>query len=282
MPLGLCVKAADGAPLYANAAAIRHGADRLPGPIGAAGARALVQAHDGEAQPDRNTDPRGGEGPRDRPADRTFEVIRHAIVVDGARYDVATSADVTDQVGLQDELFRRAYFDDLTGLPNRGLLENGVRDLIEEGRGEAQLALAFIDIDNFKHINDYYGHAVGDALLVKIARRIAGQIRSSDMLARLGGDEFALLLAPTGALDELGADIERLSGRLKEPFFVDGNEIFSSASIGVSLYPAHGRDFEALRVSAGAAMDRLKGGAKGGREFLRARRRAADDGTRPA
>ncbi len=88
------------------------------------------------------------------------------------------------------------------------------------------------------------------------------------MLARLGGDEFALLLAPTGALDELGADIERLSGRLKEPFFVDGHEIFSSASIGVSLYPAHGRDFEALRVSAGAAMDRLKGGAKGGVNFF--------------
>ena len=247
LPLGLCVKAADGAPLYANAAAIRHGANGLPRPSGAAGARALVKADEGEAL--RN---------------RTYEVTRHAIVVDGARYEVATSNDVTDQVGLQEDLFRRAFFDDLTGLPNRGLLENGVRDLIEEGRGEAQLALALIDIDNFKHINDYYGRAVGDALLVKIARRIAGQIRSSYMLARLGGDEFAVLLTPTGALDELGADIERLSGRLKEPFFVDGHEIFSSASIGVSLYPAHGRDFEALRVSAGVAMDRAKGAPRAG------------------
>jgi diguanylate cyclase (GGDEF)-like protein len=251
LPLGLCVKAADGAPLYANAAAKRHGADRLPVPTGAAGAGALVQGDDGDTRPDR-----------------TFEVIHHAVVVDGARYEVATSADVTDQLRLQDELFRRAYFDELTGLPNRGLLENGVRDLIEEGRGEAQLALAFIDIDNFKHINDYYGHAVGDALLVKIAQRIAGQIRTSDMLARLGGDEFVLLLTPAGALDELGADIERLSGRLKEPFFVDGHEIFSSASISVSLYPAHGRDFEALRASAGAAMDRLKEGAKGSVNFF--------------
>ena len=112
---------------------------------------------------------------------------------------------------LEDELFRRAYFDDLTGLPNRGLLEKAVEDLIEAVSEQTKFALAFIDIDNFKYINDYYGHAAGDGLLVKIARRIAGQIRSTDMLARVGGDEFVLLLSPIGDLDELNADIRQLS-----------------------------------------------------------------------
>ncbi len=268
LPLGLCVKAPDGTPLYANDAAIRHGADRLPRPAAAAPSRALVQADEAKAQCDGDADQREAACSPTGRADRTFEVIRQAIVVEGVRYDVATSADVTDQVRLQDDLFRRAYFDDLTGLPNRSLLENGVRDLIDDTRGEAKFALAFIDIDNFKHINDYYGHGVGDALLVKIARRLASQIRRSDLLARVGGDEFVLLLAPIGGVDELGADIERLSARLKEPFFVDGHEIFSSASIGVSLYPSHGRDYEALRVSADAAMCRLKSGAKGGVNFF--------------
>ncbi len=262
LPLGLSVKTAEGAPLYANDAAVRHGADRLPSG-GAAPARALVQGDEEAAPADRQA-----AGSLTRRAERTFEVVHHVVVVEGARYEVATSADVTDQVQLQDELFQRAYFDELTGLPNRSLLENGVRDLIETGRGEAPFALAFIDIDNFKHINDYYGHGVGDALLVKFARRIAGQIRASDLLARVGGDEFVLLLAPTGGVDELGVEIERLSARQKEPFFIDGHEIFSSASIGVSLFPLHGRDYEALRVNADAAMYRLKGGAKGGVNFF--------------
>jgi diguanylate cyclase (GGDEF)-like protein len=268
LPFGLCVKAPDGTPLYTNDAAIKHGADRLARPAAAAPSRALVQGDEGKAQRDHNADQRGAACSQTRRADRTFEVVRQAIVVEGARYDVATSTDVTDQVRLQDDLFRRAYFDDLTGLPNRSLLENGVRDLIEDGSSETKFALAFIDIDNFKHINDYYGHGVGDALLVKIARRLASQIRLSDLLARVGGDEFVLLLAPVGGVDELGADIERLSARLKEPFFIDGHEIFSSASIGVSLYPSHGRDFKALRVNADAAMYRLKGGAKGGVNFF--------------
>jgi diguanylate cyclase (GGDEF)-like protein len=268
LPLGLSVKSPDGTPIYTNDAAMRHGADRLPRPAGADPLPALIQSDDGYEPRDHGADCRDAARSSIQRADRTFEVVRQAIVVDGARYDVATSADVTDQVRLQDDLFRRAYFDDLTGLPNRSLLENGVRDLIEETRSEAKFALAFIDIDNFKHINDYYGHSVGDALLVKIARRLASQIRLSDLLARVGGDEFVLLLAPVGGVEEIGADIERLSARLKEPFFIDGHEIFSSASIGVSLYPSHGRDYEALRVNADAAMYRLKGGAKGGVNFF--------------
>jgi hypothetical protein len=194
LPLGVCVSGADGTPLYANAAAIAHGADRsrADDPLDAApeaGNRVrIIRSHA-------------------RVDERTIEINRHAIVLRGARYDVATSADVTDQMHLEDELFRRAYFDDLTGLPNRSLLEKAVGDLIDAISEQTKFALAFIDIDNFKYINDYYGHAAGDDLLVKIARRIAGQIRPTDMLARVGGDEFVLLLSPVRTVE--GAVLHR-------------------------------------------------------------------------
>jgi diguanylate cyclase (GGDEF)-like protein len=255
LPLGVSVKDADGVALYANDAAIEHGADpprgaALPGPSpsvenGGAITRSLTKV-----------------------GERTIAIDRHAIILRGARYIVATSADVTEQTHLEDELFGRAFFDELTGLPNRSLLEKAVRDLIDTGSPENKFALAFIDIDNFKHINDYYGHATGDGLLVKIAHRIADQIRSSDMLARVGGDEFVLLLSPIGGLDELNADVKLLSERLKDPFFIDGHELLTSASIGVSLFPKHGMDHQALRANADTAMYRMKGAAKGGVNFF--------------
>jgi diguanylate cyclase (GGDEF)-like protein len=263
LPLGVSIRAPDGTPVYANAAAVGHGADRWRRDD----IRAAVSFVD-PSGPERDSSQLGMRRTEAKLADRTIEILRHSVVVDGSSYEVATSSDITEQVRLEDDLFRRAYFDDLTGLPNRSLLEKGVQDLIAGDAGEARFALAFIDVDNFKHINDYYGHTTGDGLLVKIARRIADQIRSSDLLARVGGDEFVLLVTPIENTDELCAAIERLSTRLKEPFFIDGHEIFSSASIGVSLFPHHGCDHEALRANADTAMYRIKSGAKGGVNFF--------------
>jgi diguanylate cyclase (GGDEF)-like protein len=247
LPLGIAIARADGGRLYANHAALAHGADRWRPDDGDRGEAAVRRSEIGG---------------------RVIEIAQRTVLLGGARYEVATSTDVTERSRLEDELFRHAYFDDLTDLPNRALLEKGVRDLIEGGSQETQFALAFIDIDNFKHINDYYGHSVGDALLMKIARRIADCIRATDLLARVGGDEFVLLYSPIGAPDELGVDIESLCERLKEPFFIDGHEVFTSASIGVSLYPAHGRDHQALRANADTAMYRMKGAHKGGVNFF--------------
>jgi diguanylate cyclase (GGDEF)-like protein len=129
-------------------------------------------------------------------------------------------------------------------------------------------ALAFIDLDNFKHINDYYNHAIGDALLVKVARRIADIVRETDMLARISGDEFLLFVHPVGGDEHILSIVENLLERLKQPFHVEGFEMFTSASIGVSIYPDHGRSYEELRRNADSAMYRAKSDAKGGAAFF--------------
>jgi len=172
--------------------------------------------------------------------------------------------------GLRDrekDLARRAYTDDLTGLANRAMIEQCVHDILQ--RQPAQpFALAFIDLDNFKHINDYYNHAVGDALLVKVAARIAEVMRASDVLARISGDEFLLLVHPLEAGERVHNVVDNLLAKLKQPFHVDGYELFTSASIGVSMYPAHGRSYEELRRNADSAMYRAKNDSKGGAAFF--------------
>src|ERR1041385_9306156 len=114
----------------------------------------------------------------------------------------------------------------------RRVIEHHVNELLHEGDA-APFALAFLDIDNFKHINDYYGHAIGDALLVEVARRLGLDLRESDMMSRISGDEFLLLLNPVQSQQEVADYIQFLLQRLRAPFFVDGSEVFASASIGV-------------------------------------------------
>lgn len=189
-----------------------------------------------------------------------------SLSIGGVPHQVRLTVDVTEQRALEDDLFRRAYFDGLTGLPNRGLLDRSVAALIDSGH-QTIFALAFLDLDGFKNINDYYGHAVGDALLFKIAERLGGELRPVEFMARVGGDEFVLLLPSTGAVDVIAARVEHFLSRLMEPYFIDGSEIFISASIGVSLYPAHGSSYDALSTNADRAMYRIKGTTKGSVQF---------------
>jgi diguanylate cyclase (GGDEF)-like protein len=164
---------------------------------------------------------------------------------------------------LAEELRQRAYFDELTGLAKGTLIEQRVEGVLARKGKDGRFAMAFIDLDNFKHINDYYSHAVGDALLVEVAARISGRIRKSDMLARISGDEFVLLLDPIESSLQLQATVEPLLDALKQPFYLEGFEVFTSASIGVSIYPEHGHSYEALRRNADSAMYKAKSGGKG-------------------
>jgi c-di-GMP phosphodiesterase Gmr len=180
---------------------------------------------------------------------------------------LSSSADITDQKAFEDELFRSAYYDELTDLPNRRVIEHRVNKLLQAG-DTSGFALAFLDVDNFKHINDYYGHAIGDALLVEVARRIGLNLRASDVLSRISGDEFVLLLHPVQGQEEVTEFIRFMVERIKAPFFIDGSEIFASTSIGVSLYPEHGRSYDALRHNADIAMYRVKNAGKGAAAFF--------------
>jgi cyclic di-GMP phosphodiesterase Gmr len=181
---------------------------------------------------------------------------------------LSCSADITDQKAFEDQLFRSAYYDELTDLPTRRVIEHRANSLLKGCDGSARFALAFLDVDNFKHINDYYGHGVGDALLVEISKRLSRDLRDSDMLARISGDEFLLLLNPVDGTHEVEEFLQATLDRLAAPFFIDESEIFASTSIGVSLYPEHGRTYEVLRQNADLAMYRVKNDAKGAVAFF--------------
>lgn len=181
---------------------------------------------------------------------------------------LSAATDITRQKATEDELFRRAYYDELTGLPTRRVIEKRATDLTAIAGAPHRFALAFLDIDNFKHINDYYGHAIGDALLVEFAKRLGLDLRSTDMLSRISGDEFLLLLNPIQSETEVVEYIDFLLQRLRAPFFIDGSEVFASASIGVSLYPEHGLSFDALCQNADIAMYRIKNETKGAAVFF--------------
>jgi cyclic di-GMP phosphodiesterase Gmr len=181
---------------------------------------------------------------------------------------LSSATDVTRQKETEDDLFRRAYFDELTGLPTRRVIEKHACDIIARDGPQQRFALAFLDIDNFKHINDYYGHSVGDSLLIEFARRLGLDLRATDVLSRISGDEFQLVLHPIQSEAEVAEYIEFVLQRLRAPFFIDGSEVFASASIGVSLYPEHGRSYDALRQNADIAMYRVKNETKGAAVFF--------------
>ncbi len=181
---------------------------------------------------------------------------------------LSSSADISEQKALEDHLFRSAYYDELTGLPNRGVIEHRVNSLLKRDEPHGSFALAFLDVDNFKHINDYYGHPIGDALLIEVAKRLGMDLRESDMLSRISGDEFLLLLNPIQSEQEVAEYIRFTLERLRAPYFIDGSEIFASTSIGISLYPDHGRSYELLRQNADIAMYRVKNDGKGSAAFF--------------
>jgi diguanylate cyclase (GGDEF)-like protein/PAS domain S-box-containing protein len=175
--------------------------------------------------------------------------------------------DIGERRRGEEQLAYLAYHDALTGLPNRILVEQEIDlALARARRARGAAALMFVDLDDFKEVNDRLGHAAGDRLLASVSARLRGVLRDSDVLARQGGDEFLVLLGdlsddPTAAAESVGS---KLLSALLEPFVVAGTEVRTGASIGVSLYPDDAADTEALLRHADVAMYRAKA-AGGGR-----------------
>ena len=163
------------------------------------------------------------------------------------------------------EHFRHAAFHDaLTGLPNRALLTDHLRLSMEltRRRADHHFAVLFLDLDRFKNINDSLGHAAGDQLLVEIARRLELCLRPSDTVARLGGDEFAILLNGLDADVDAVRVAERVQQDLMRPFYLSGNEVYTTASIGITLSAAHYDDAENVLRDADTAMYHAKENGK--------------------
>ncbi len=160
---------------------------------------------------------------------------------------------------------RLAAHDPLTGLPNRRLFQDRLeQSLAQAQRGGRALAVAYVDLDGFKEVNDARGHDAGDAALKAVGRRLAGAVRDQDTVARLGGDEFGVLLLDVGGVDEAAAVAAKLRAAVREPLELEGGDARLDASVGVALFPDHGRDADALMRAADGAMYHVKGQGRGG------------------
>ncbi|MGF9763437.1 EAL domain-containing protein [Microvirga sp. 0TCS3.31] len=172
---------------------------------------------------------------------------------------VGVTFDITDRKAAEEEIWRTANHDSLTGLPNRGLFHHCLEQALSNAKiSRTSISLLLIDLDDFKDVNDTLGHDAGDALLQEAARRLAGLVRSSDIVARLGGDEFAVLLVDPTTLDEAAQRAERIIEALRVPFTYKRRTVSSRASIGVAAFPEHDSDPAGLMKSADIALYRAK------------------------
>jgi diguanylate cyclase (GGDEF)-like protein/PAS domain S-box-containing protein len=171
-----------------------------------------------------------------------------------------TLVDITERRLAQERIEFQAYHDSLTALPNRVLFRDRLHMALAQGRRSGRgLAVAFLDLDHFKGINDTLGHAVGDALLRQVSLRLKECLREDDTVARVGGDEFVLLLPHVRQGAGASRIAEKVLARLREPFEIEGREVSITTSIGIALFPRDGEEADALVKNADAAMYRAKG-----------------------
>ncbi len=177
----------------------------------------------------------------------------------GVSHILAVNEDITVRKEYEERLVHQAHFDHLTDLPNRILaLDRLGRALLQNRRGDRFIAVMFVDLDNFKIVNDTLGHAVGDQLLMATARRLSETLRASDTVARLGGDEFLVLLPELRAVTDAELTASKILESFAQPFDLDGRDVFVTASIGISLAPVDGNDPHILLRNADAAVYRAK------------------------
>ncbi len=184
---------------------------------------------------------------------------------------IVVSRDVTERAGIEEQMRYLAHHDPLTGLPNRLLMRDRFEQALHRAHRDKQLlAVLFIDLDDFKYVNDRHGHAVGDGLLGEVARRLKHALRETDSVGRHGGDEFTVLLETLTERAHVVTLAEKLLDAFVQPFSLQGHTVKISASIGVSLYPDHGNEIEELLRAADGAMYRVKAAGKTGYQFFNA------------
>jgi diguanylate cyclase (GGDEF)-like protein/PAS domain S-box-containing protein len=176
--------------------------------------------------------------------------------------------DITERKRAEELISYQAYHDILTDLPNRILFKDRLSlSMIQAKRNETELAVMFVDLDRFKRVNDTLGHIKGDELLQQVAGRLKESLRRGDTLARLGGDEFTILLPELQTREDAQVVAVKFLECLHQAFFLDGHEVYISASIGIAIYPIDGESIDDLLRHADIAMYQVKGDGKNGYAF---------------
>jgi diguanylate cyclase (GGDEF)-like protein/PAS domain S-box-containing protein len=196
---------------------------------------------------------------------RDVEVIATNLLADPAIHGVVLNFhDITERKAFEQQLTKLAFHDTLTGLPNRALfLDRLDRAIARADRYFRSVAVLFVDLDNFKVVNDSLGHEAGDRLLVTVAERLQEALRGEDSVARLGGDEFTVLIEDVTDPDMVQAVADRIVEMVQAPVTLDGREVHPSASVGIALSVTGHDDNDSLLRNADLAMYRAKGNGKG-------------------
>jgi diguanylate cyclase (GGDEF)-like protein len=189
--------------------------------------------------------------------------------IDSARLMKAMQYSI-ERKRYQEELERQANYDALTGLPNRHLLHDRLKQAVFAQRSARSIAVVFIDLDHFKVINDSLGHNFGDEVLRHVGERLQAAVRDGDTVARLGGDEFVLILSDQTREDVIFRTMRRLIGKVSEPIVIGERELNITCSAGISLYPQDGPDVQTLLKNADAAMYRAKSQGRNTFQFFTA------------
>jgi len=169
---------------------------------------------------------------------------------------------------IEEKLSEIAHFDPITNLPNRHSFDNQIaRVLLNQKYDLEKFALMYIDLDNFKYVNDSFGHHLGDLLLSRIADRLRKSLRQGDFVARMGGDEFVVIMSDFSDNSQIKEVAEKILATLRTPFSLEGSEVFIGASIGISICPTNGKDSESLKRQADSAMYLAKNLGKNNYQF---------------
>ncbi len=184
--------------------------------------------------------------------------------------DDSLQQELKERRRIEAKLSQIAHFDTITNLPNRHSFNSQIdRALINYKYDLEKFALLYIDLDNFKYVNDTFGHHVGDLLLASIGERMVKTLRKEDFVARLGGDEFVIIISAFADTSQISAVAEKILAALQTPFFLEGHEAFVGASIGIAICPQNGKDSETLQRQADSAMYRAKNLGKNNFQFYK-------------
>jgi diguanylate cyclase (GGDEF)-like protein/PAS domain S-box-containing protein len=206
-------------------------------------------------------------GKRKNGETRNVEVFSVQVMLNGRPAIMATLLDITERKQSEERIDRLAHFDQLTGLPNRNLLNDHFKYAISLAQRSGEpLAVMFIDLDHFKDINDTLGHSIGDQILMEVAKRLKAVLREEDSLSRQGGDEYIVIL-PRSDADSAAMVASKLIEAVTRPCHIEQHELIVTPSIGIAIYPHDGSNMETLSKNADTAMYRAKQEGRNGFRF---------------